>query len=170
LSIRWIFVSLQLIYFSSLIEDGLNLAYALLRSSKKKVSGHITSGIYHPTNLCKIEAQLIMRFEVLIAVNVNIMVWWDMILCGLVGRYHSKGTRCLQPWRRRNGSIWSCRLPVPLTHIYLSTVLHNITAQRTVITTYHVSGFTFVCLECWWFTAEMLEDSPGCECLECGLQ
>jgi len=37
----------------------------------KWISGHITSGVYHPTNWCEIEAQLIMRFEVLTAVNVN---------------------------------------------------------------------------------------------------
>jgi len=34
----------------------------------------------------------------------------------------------------------------------------------------YVAGFAFVCVECRWFTAEILEDSPGCKCLECRLQ
>lgn len=53
---------------------------------------------------------------------------------------------------------------------FLTNLMALYYLQKTIITTCHILGFMFVCVEYWWFPAEILEDSPGRKCLERGLQ
>lgn len=86
-----------------------------------------------------VQSVQILIFEVLMVVNIKIMVFWNVLLCSLVGRHQNfRGTCCLNLHGRSVGVTllsWRWRQQLLSKYWYLSTRLCGITSQNSILTT-----------------------------------